>query len=102
MLTPTGRTHIAHGGLGLGRPDALGDGTRRARREGRRWTLPHTEAGITSTLWHLTGYGDPAELRVAIETSKGLVVDRLLAAGHPIVPIHPGMFTAMRPRWGTS
>ncbi|MEU9835946.1 IS110 family transposase [Streptosporangium sp. NPDC048047] len=67
-----------------------------------RWTLQHTEAGITSTLRRLADYGDPAELRVAIETSKGLVVDRLLAAGHPIVPIHPGMFTAMRPRWGAS
>ncbi|GAA4485251.1 IS110 family transposase [Actinoallomurus oryzae] len=67
-----------------------------------RWTLPHTEAGLTSTLRRLADYGDAGDLRVAIETSKGLVVDRLLAAGHPIVPIHPGMFNAMRPRWGAS
>lgn len=37
-----------------------------------------------------------------IETSRGLVVDRLLAAGHPVVPVHPNAFHAMRPRWGAS
>ncbi|MEV0409192.1 IS110 family transposase [Actinoallomurus sp. NPDC050550] len=67
-----------------------------------RWTLPHTEAGMTSTLRRLVTYGDPSQLPVAIETSKGLVVDRLLAAGHPVVAIHPGAFNAMRPRWGAS
>lgn len=67
-----------------------------------RWSLPHTETGITGTLRRLAGYGDPAELPVAIETSKGLVVDRLLAAGHPVVAVHPGAFNAMRPRWGAS
>lgn len=50
----------------------------------------------------LAAYGDPAQVPVAIETSKGLVVDRLLAAGPPVVAIHPGTFTAMRPRWGAS
>jgi transposase len=67
-----------------------------------RWMLPHTEAGITGTLRRLSTYGDAAQLPVAIETSKGLVVDRLLAAGHPVVAIHPGAFNAMRPRWGAS
>jgi hypothetical protein len=67
-----------------------------------RWMLPHTEAGITGTLRRLSTYGDASQLPVAIETSKGLVVDRLLAAGHPVVAIHPGAFNAMRPRWGAS
>ncbi|MFF1649651.1 transposase [Streptomyces sp. NPDC058240] len=39
---------------------------------------------------------------MAIETTRGLVVDRLLAAGHPVVPVHPNAFHAMRPRWGAS
>jgi hypothetical protein len=39
---------------------------------------------------------------VAIETTNGLVVDRLLAAGHPVVPVHPNAFNATRPRWGAS
>jgi hypothetical protein len=30
------------------------------------------------------------------------VVDRLLAAGHPVGPIHPNAFNATRPRWGAA
>ncbi len=39
---------------------------------------------------------------MAIEQSGGLVVDRLLAAGHPVVPIHASAFHAARPRWGAA
>jgi transposase len=41
-------------------------------------------------------------LAVTIETSRGLIVDRLLAAGHPVVPVHPNAFHAARPRWGAA
>ena len=67
-----------------------------------RWSLRHNEAGIDAALSRLATHGRPAELRVAIETTSGLVVDRLLAAGHPVVPIHPNAFNAARPRWGAS
>ncbi|MGW4730335.1 IS110 family transposase [Streptomyces shenzhenensis] len=67
-----------------------------------RWEFAHTEDGIARTLARLAKYGDPADLPVAIETTRGLVVDRLLAAGHPVVPVHPNAFHAMRPRWGAS
>lgn len=40
--------------------------------------------------------------RSRFETTSALVVDRLLAAGHPVVPIHPNAFHATRPRWGAS
>ena len=36
---------------------------------------------------------------VAIERPDGLLVGRLLEAGHPVVPIHPNAFHAARPRW---
>ena len=39
---------------------------------------------------------------VGIETARGLVVDRLLAAGHPVIPVHPNAFYALRPRWGAA
>ena len=39
---------------------------------------------------------------VIIGKTSGLVVDRLLAAGHPVVPVHPNSFHAARPRWGAS
>lgn len=67
-----------------------------------RWALRHDEADLTATLARLTGHGEPADLPVAIEASNGLVVDRLLEAGHPVVPIHPNAFHAARPRWGAS
>jgi transposase len=67
-----------------------------------RWELAHTEQGIEATLARLRRHGHPAGLPVAIETTRGLVVDRLLAAGHPVVPVHPNAFHAMRPRWGAS
>jgi transposase len=41
-------------------------------------------------------------LPVIIERTSGLVIDRLLATGHPVVPVHPTAFHAARPRWGAS
>ncbi|MCX4564486.1 IS110 family transposase [Streptomyces phaeochromogenes] len=67
-----------------------------------RWEFPHTEEGIARTLTKLAVHGAPADLPVAIETTRGLVVDRLLAAGHPVVPVDPNAFHAMRPCWGDS
>jgi hypothetical protein len=67
-----------------------------------RWSLRHDAAGIHAALARLATHGRPEDLAVAIETTTGLVVDRLLAAGHPVVPIHPNAFNAARPRWGAS
>jgi hypothetical protein len=67
-----------------------------------RWALAHTEAGLAGTLSRLRRHGDPAGLPVAIETTRGLVVDRLLAAGHPVIAVHPNAFNAIRPRWGAA
>ncbi|MFB7632304.1 transposase [Streptomyces sp. NPDC056149] len=67
-----------------------------------RWGLAHTEEGFAKTLARLRRHGTPADLPVAIETTRGLAVDRLLAAGHPVVPVRRNAFHAMRPRWGAS
>ncbi len=67
-----------------------------------RFSLAHDEAALCGALQRLAAIAAPAELAVAIETSSGLVVDRLLRAGHPVVPIHPNAFYATRPRWGAS
>jgi transposase len=66
------------------------------------WTPPHTETGLGETVIRLARWGRSEELPVAIEQSSGLVVDRLLAAGHPVVPIHATAFHAARPRWGAA
>jgi hypothetical protein len=67
-----------------------------------RWVLAHTEQDLDTMLARLASHGSPAELPVAIERADGLVVDRLLAAGHPVVAVDPGAFHAARPRWGAA
>lgn len=67
-----------------------------------RWEPAHTEEGFAKTLARLCKHGVPADPPVAIETSRGLAVDRLLAAGHAVVPVHPNAFHAMRAPWGAS
>jgi transposase len=67
-----------------------------------RWSCAHDELGLRTTLERLARHAAPAELPVAIERADGLVIDRLLAAGHPVVPIHPNAFHAARPRWGAA
>jgi transposase len=67
-----------------------------------RWAFPHSETGWVTTLDRLARHGSAAEVPVIIERTSGLIVDRLLAAGHPVVPVHPTAFYAARPRWGAS
>jgi transposase len=59
----------------------------------------HTERGISEALARLAKLGSPSELPIAIERPDGLLVDRLLDAGHLVVPIHANAFHAARPRW---
>jgi transposase len=59
----------------------------------------HSERGIAGALARLAKLGKPVELPVAIERPDGLLVDRLLEAGHEVVPIHANAFHAARPRW---
>jgi hypothetical protein len=67
-----------------------------------RFTVAHDEAGLAAALARLGRHGDPAGLPVAIETTSGLVVERLIAAGHPVIAVHPNAFHAARPRWGAA
>jgi transposase len=67
-----------------------------------RWSLEHGEGAVAAALRRLRRHGPPAELPVAIERADGVVVERLLAAGHPVVPVHAGAFHAARPRWGAA
>ena len=64
-----------------------------------RFDCPHTAAGLAGLLGRLRRLAEPAELPVAIERPSGLLVETLLAAGHPIVPIHPNVAKACRPRY---
>ena len=66
------------------------------------WSLNHNEDGLDRAIGRLARHGCPETLPVAIKTTNGVVVDRLLAAGHPVVPVHPNAFNATRPRWGAA
>ena len=65
-----------------------------------RFTVAHDAAGLAELIRRLARLSPaPAALPVAIERPSGLVVDALLAAGHPVVPIHPNVVKACRPRY---
>jgi transposase len=49
--------------------------------------VQHTADGFAALVARLGRFGDPAELPVAIERPDGRLVDRLLEAGYPVVPV---------------
>lgn len=59
----------------------------------------HDAAGLADLLAHLGRFAAPAALPVAIERPSGLIVDALIEAGHPVIPIHPNVVKACRPRY---
>jgi hypothetical protein len=54
-----------------------------------RWACEHAGADLAQALHRLSQHGQPSTLPMIIERTSGLVIDRLLAAGHPVVPVHP-------------
>jgi transposase len=66
------------------------------------FAVDHDEAGFKQALRRLGCHGPAEEMPVAIERPSGLVVERLVEAGHPVIPIHPNAFNAARSRWGAS
>jgi transposase len=62
----------------------------------------HSANGLAELQRQLARFGPPASLPVAIERPSGLVVDTLMDAGHPVVPIHPNALKASRPRYSAA
>jgi len=60
------------------------------------FTIEHTAAGFTGLVRRLAKLGDPAGAPVAIERPDGRLVDALLAAGHPVVPVKPNAIKTWR------
>jgi transposase len=70
--------------------------------EGRvvaRIVAHHDQDGLANLLSRLRRLGSPAEVPIAIERPSGLLVDALVEAGHPVIPIHPNVVKACRPRY---
>ena len=58
--------------------------------------VAHSADGLEQLVTRLRRLGDPAELPVAIERPDGRLVDRLLEAGHPVVPVQANAIKAWR------
>jgi transposase len=64
----------------------------------KRWrcAIAHSQEGLGKLVTWLAGFGDPAELPIAIERPDGRLIDRLLEAGHPVVPVKTTAIKAWR------
>jgi transposase len=58
--------------------------------------VAHTADGLARLIAALARLGDPASIPVAIERPNGRLVDVLLEAGHPVVPVSPNAIKAWR------
>lgn len=59
----------------------------------------HDAEGLRSLRVQLAKLAPAAEIPIAIERPTGLLVDSLVEAGHAVVPIHPNVVKACRPRY---
>lgn len=60
------------------------------------FTIEHSRLGFEKLVERLRGFGPAEEIPVAIERPDGRLVDRLLEAGHPVVPVSPNAIKAWR------
>lgn len=60
------------------------------------FTITHTADGFVDLIRRLGKLGDRADVSVAIERPDGRLVDALLEAGHPVVPVSPNAIKAWR------
>jgi transposase len=67
-----------------------------AGRQLTAFTVEHSRDGIASLIRRLAKYGDPADIQVGIERPNGRLVDLLLEAGHPVVPVSPNAIKTWR------
>ena len=61
-----------------------------------RFTISHSAEGFERLLERLARRAEPGVLPVAIERPDGRLVDRLLEAGHPVVPVKTTAIKAWR------
>jgi transposase len=60
------------------------------------FTVEHSADGIALLIRRLARHGDAGGMPVAIERPNGRLVDLLLEAGHPVVPVSPNAIKAWR------
>ena len=60
------------------------------------FTIEHSADGIATLVRRLARYGEAGDMPVAIERPDGRLVDLLLEAGHPVVPVSPNAIKTWR------
>jgi len=60
------------------------------------FTIEHSAEGIATLIRRLARFGDPGGLPIGIERPDGRLVDLLLEAGHPVVPVKPNAIKTWR------
>ena len=60
------------------------------------FTIEHSADGIAALVRRLARYGIPGDMPLAIERPNGRLVDLLLEAGHPVVPVSPNTIKTWR------
>jgi len=60
------------------------------------FAVAHSKDGLAKLIRRLGGLGSTGQVPVAIERPDGRVVDALLEAGHPVVPVSPNAIKAWR------
>jgi transposase len=61
-----------------------------------QFMIDHTADGIAMLIRKLAKYGDPSEVHVGIERPNGRLVDLLLEAGYPVIPVSPNAIKTWR------
>jgi len=61
-----------------------------------QFTIEHTADGIAALIRRLAKYADPADVQIGIERPNGRLVDLLLEAGHPVIPVSPNAIKTWR------
>ncbi len=67
-----------------------------------RFESTHDAEGLAKLKTRLAQHASPAELPIAVERPTGLIIDTLIDAGHPVVPVHPNVVKACRPRYSAA
>ncbi|WP_182878248.1 IS110 family transposase, partial [Microbispora sp. H10670] len=60
------------------------------------FVIEHSADGIAGLVRRLAAYGPAGQIPVAIERPNGRLVDLLLEAGHPVVPVKPNAIKVWR------
>ena len=61
-----------------------------------QFTVKHSADGIALLVHRLAKFGEPIDIPIGIERPDGRLVDLLLEAGHPVVPVSPNAIKTWR------